>query len=268
MESISYGRPPGSRRPRGGAGGGKDPVQCVAIPTLSGFPLLPFEIPFSPRKIGCSRTYGTLDIQQSLLRGDRHELIPNRRCRRQPSQRFVQPQAGQRHRKTGAAGLLVPTGTNRRLAALQPGRRCGPGRVRQAAEARNHRFPWPVVHHRRIQPFDPRGAQERDRPRLAPVWPERLGGQARRRDGGFGWITRRRLPERRDASRPGNRTCLFLLLQPARVSRVDTASGKSPHPVTGWARNPFIMEIVFPIFSSPTASSRSISSSSYTSCGM
>lgn len=35
---------------------------------------------------------------------------------------FIQPQAGQRHCDVGSFGIFVPTGTNRRLAALQPGR--------------------------------------------------------------------------------------------------------------------------------------------------
>ena len=79
--------------------------------------------------------------------------------------------------KLAPSGVLVQAGANRRLAALQPGRRHEPGRFRQTAEGRNHGCPGPSVRHARIQPLDARRAQERDRPCFAPLWPERVGGK-------------------------------------------------------------------------------------------
>ncbi len=49
-----------------------------------------------------------------------------------------------------------------------------------------------TVCYARIQPFDPRRAQERDRPCLAALWPERLGRQAGRSAGYFAWRSRYR----------------------------------------------------------------------------
>ena len=78
-------------------------------------------------------------------------------------------------------GLRTQAAAHRRPAALQPGRRRRPARADQAAEARNRRVAGRRVRDAGIQPLDPRRAQERDRPCLASLRPERVGRQARGR---------------------------------------------------------------------------------------
>src|SRR3546814_3034292 len=54
-------------------------------------------------------------------------------------------------------------------------------RSRQATESRDLGFARPAVRHAGIQPFHSRRAEKRHRQRFTPLWPKRLGRQARRR---------------------------------------------------------------------------------------
>ena len=118
--------------------------------------------------------------------GDLHEPVSNRRRRRQPAPRLVQPQARDRARETGAAGVLVQAAarsTTCRSTTRTTTRNPAESVKRLKSEISGRA--GPAVRHARIQPLDARRAEERDRPRVAPVWPERLGGQAGRRASAF-----------------------------------------------------------------------------------
>ena len=91
-----------------------------------------------------------------------------------------------RDRASRAGGLHLRACAHRRPAALQPGRRRQPGAAGAAPEERDRGRRRPAVRDAGIQPLDPRRAEERARPRLAALRPERLGRQAGRRGGRVG----------------------------------------------------------------------------------